>query len=94
MHTNVEIDCQDTLDISAVSAWWQDATQALNPQTQSPVCLSASSVQRIDAAGLQALLMLFKSAKKLQIEICWKDPSEALRHAAKLSGLEQALRLA
>lgn len=88
----MEIDCGGALDISAVAQWWEQAQSAL--QAGSPIRLKADALERIDAAGLQAILSLFLVAGKREIPIQWDSPSPALQQAATLTGLHEHLRLA
>jgi anti-anti-sigma regulatory factor len=86
-----EIDCGGVLDITEAAHWCAQASTAL--QTASEIRLKAESIQRIDAAGLQAILCLILSAKHRGIPIHWDNPSPALRQAATLTGLNQHLML-
>lgn len=86
------IECSGVLDITAVSQWCETAQAALH--TGTPICLKADALQRVDAAGLQALLGLFLAAEKLAIPVQWENPSDALQQAARLTGLSRYLQLA
>lgn len=88
----MDIDCGGVLDISIVAQWHAQAQSTL--QTASEIHLKADELQRIDAAGLQAVLCLFLSAQKRGISIHWDSPSPALLQAASLTGLNEQLALA
>ena len=92
MANQIEIDCGGVLDISAVSQWCEQAHTALH--TGAAIRLKADELQRVDAAGLQAILCLFLSASKRDITLQWERPSLALQQAAKITGLNEHLMLA
>jgi ABC-type transporter Mla MlaB component len=92
MEKQTEIDCGGALDISVVAQWWEQAQSAL--ETAALIRLKADELQRIDAAGLQAILLLFLDAKKREITIQWDGSSPALHQAATLTGLNEHLLLA
>jgi len=92
MAKQTEIECGGVLDISEVAQWWEQAQAAL--QTGLPIRLKAEDLQRVDAAGLQAILCLCIAAQKHEIAIEWDNPSPVLYQAATLTGLNQMLRLA
>lgn len=87
----MDIDCGGVLDISVVAQWWQQALTAL--KSGDPISIKAEDIQRVDAAGIQAILSLFKSAKQRDISIQIHNPSPALYEAAKLTGLNKELML-
>ncbi|MBI1423005.1 MAG: STAS domain-containing protein [Gammaproteobacteria bacterium] len=86
------IDCGGILDISLVSQWYEQAQSAL--QAGSPIQLKADELQRVDAAGLQAILCLFHAARQRDIPIAWEGQSPALQQAATLTGLNAQLGIA
>jgi anti-anti-sigma regulatory factor len=92
MDKQMVIDCGGVLDISVVSQWCEQAQAAL--QTGSAIHLKADDLQRIDAAGMQAVLSLFLAAKQREIAIQWDRSSPAVQHAAVLTGLTEYLLLA
>jgi len=92
MDQQIEIDCGGVLDITAVSQWCEQAQTSL--RTGAVIRLKADELQRIDAAGLQAVLCLFLSASKRDITLQWDRPSYALQQAAKITGLHEHLMLA
>ena len=92
MKNKIEIDCGAVLDIAVVAQWWEQTRATL--QTASAIMLKAEELQRIDAAGLQALLVLISTAHKREVPIQWNGPSAALQQAATLTGLNEHLLLA
>lgn len=92
MENQTEIDCGSVLDIAGIEHWWELAHGAL--QTGSPLRLKADELQRVDAAGLQAILCLFLTAQHRDIAIQWDKPSPVLNQAARLIGLDEMLKLA
>lgn len=86
------IDCGGVLDITVVAQWCKQGTEALN--TGTPICLKADSLQRVDAAGLSAILSLFLAAKQRSIPVIWENPSTALQESARLIGMSKYIELA
>ena len=66
--------------------------QALLEQ-QTPISLDASSVERADAAALQLFCSLFRTAEVQEVACQWSGVSDAMRQAAQLCGMEQALAM-
>ncbi len=60
---------------------------------ESAIKIDASQVTSIDAASLQLIYALWREANKLDIEISWQGPSDALLDAARLLGMESSLQL-
>ena len=88
----MEIDCGSVLDIAVVAQWCEQTRAAL--QTASEISLKADELQRIDAAGLQAILALIIAARSRDIPIEWNNPSAAIQQAATVTGLNEYLLLA
>jgi len=55
--------------------------------------IEASAVERMDTSVLQLLCALVKDADENGVGVEWKDPSEKLKHAVKLLGLNGPLKL-
>lgn len=91
MENQFDIDCGGILDISVVAQWWGQAQIAL--QTASLIRFKANELQRIDTAGLQAILALCLAARKHEIPIQWDSISPALQQAVTLTGLNKLLQL-
>ena len=58
-----------------------------------PVVLDTAKVERVDTAALQVLTAFFKDAGAQNLTIQWKDPTQAIKTAARLLGLEESLQL-
>jgi anti-anti-sigma regulatory factor len=56
-----------------------------------PVVLDGSRVEEIDTAMLQLLASLWRTARERGIPCAWQTASDALRHAAALIGVAEAL---
>lgn len=56
--------------------------------------MDGSQVRVIDTAILQLLVAVFRQAQQQQTGISWQQPSESLRNAAALLGLDTHLCLA
>lgn len=56
------------------------------------VSIEAKNVERVDTAGIQLLLAFKKSLKEREIAINWQHPTEQLRTAAAMLGLDEKLR--
>jgi phospholipid transport system transporter-binding protein len=56
-----------------------------------PVALDASRVERVDTAALQLLAAFCRTAREAGLALRWRDASPALREAAAMLGLHDAL---
>lgn len=83
--------CGDVLDISVVTERLAEFRDVL--ENQKEIELSAGELQRIDGAGIQILVALFRQAEQEQKEISWKDTSDSLLSAASLLGVSEELHL-
>ncbi len=59
-----------------------------------PVALDGSRVEEIDTAVLQLLVSLWRTARERGIPCAWQAASDALRQAAILIGVAEALHFA
>ena len=59
-----------------------------------PLVLDGSRVEEIDTAVLQLLASLWRTARERGIPCAWLTASDALRHAAALIGVAEALHFA
>jgi anti-anti-sigma regulatory factor len=57
------------------------------------ICLDGGALNRIDAAGLQLLLVVQQTLKETGHTLCWGEVSDALTGAADLLGLTDSLAL-
>jgi len=85
------VTCGDVLDISAVAAKLPEFKDVL--ENQKTIEVSAAGLQRVDGAGIQMLVALFRQAEQEQKDISWKDTSESLLSAASLLGVSEQLHL-
>ena len=85
------IDCNEIFDISVVTDFKAMVQQAM--AEGGDMIIDASKVERIDAAALQLLAALFRDSEHKGVKISWNNPSEPLKYAAKLTGLEAVLGL-
>lgn len=83
------VDCGSILDITVVMQWREQALAAL--KAGGSLSLNAENLQRVDAAGLQALLALVIAAEQNSIQLHWENPSPVLQKAADLLGLREEL---
>lgn len=89
--TSTAVMCGDVLDISVVAQKHTEFREAL--EKKQAIEVSAGELQRVDGAGMQMLVALFRQAEQDQLEIKWKDTSESLRDAALLLGVKDYLHL-
>lgn len=85
------IDCGDVLDISVVKALQTKLIDA--NLTGEPLQLNAQALQRIDTAGMQLLIALFRDAAEEQRKVAWQSTSPALLAAAQYIGATEILAL-
>ena len=57
------------------------------------VKLKANEVEHVDGAGIQLLAVLFKQAKKDNLELGWESVSKELMNAVELMGLKEHLNM-
>lgn len=88
---NTTVACGDVLDISVVGQKHTEFKNAL--ESKQAIEIAAGELQRIDGAGIQMLVALFRQAEQDQLEINWKGKSESLLEAASLLGLQKQLHL-
>jgi ABC-type transporter Mla MlaB component len=80
-----------SLDIAAADMLREQLMQALTGHQ--PVVLDAVNVGRVDTAALQVLTAFIKDAGAQNLDVQWKEPTQALRNAAHLLGLHDSLLL-
>ena len=85
------IECNDVLDVSMLSDFKALLHQASGQN--SPIVLDASQLERIDGAALQLMAAFFIESQESGLSVAWRSPSEALKNAANLTGLNQILQL-
>jgi len=85
------IECNEGLDVSMVTDFKVLLKQAAGQDL--PIVLDATSMERIDGAGLQLFAAFFMEAQESGLSISWRSPPEALLHAAEITGLKGVLNL-
>ena len=85
----VVIVLEDSLDISVCEELQAKLRSAL--EATSPLVLDAQGVSRADAAALQLLTAFVRKVNEDHGEVSWRDPSRALRDAARLVDLDTHL---
>ena len=83
--------CGDVLDISVVGEKHAEFKQVL--EAGEAIELSAGELQRIDGAGIQMLVALFRQAQQENVDISWRDTSDCLSEAASVLGVSTQLKL-
>lgn len=63
------------------------------PKESRDVVLDASRVDAVDTAGLQLLVAFVRDTASQGVNVSWREPPEALCHAAACLDLEGPLRL-
>ena len=86
--TSVNVDCDEVLDISCVAELYERLKEKVT--NQGDIVLNAKDVERTDAAVLQMFTTLFSAEG---VNVCWNEPSEALKRSAALLGLSEKLKL-
>jgi len=79
-------------DISKSQALKNEMMALINDNDE--IDINAADVERIDGSALQLLCALFSYANQNNLIINWIDPSEALRDAAQILGMQEILELA
>ncbi|VUD56412.1 hypothetical protein TDB9533_02067 [Thalassocella blandensis] len=93
MATSVDFHLPQNLTIANVQGLHDQLEALVGEQDCDKVTLQAEDVQRADTAGIQLLLAFVHASKERQIAVDWKEPSDKLRAAAKVLGLDQDLGL-
>jgi two-component system chemotaxis response regulator CheY len=83
--------CEASLDIALVQTWHSRLQEVL--ALQQPVMLEAAQVERADTAALQLLCVFIQEATAQGVAVHWREPSPALRNAARLLDLTGYLSL-
>ena len=90
--TERELELPESLEVAGVAAL-AEAWVAQLGQGKGPLRLAGGAVRRVDAAGLQLLYALIRAAGEQGRAAEWLSASDALRDAARLADMAQALRL-
>lgn len=86
-----KISCEEVMDISVASELYKKLKKSLDMN----VCITidAENVERVDTAILQVFYSFFNEATSRGVEVSWNNPSESLRLASRLIGVDEVLRL-
>jgi len=79
-------------DISKSQALKNEMMALINDNDE--IDINAADVERIDGSALQLLCALFNYANQNNLIINWIDPSDALKEAAQILGMQEILELA
>ncbi len=85
------IECGQVLDITSIDTWYKAAVEVL--AKDEPLTIRSEELQRIDAAGLQALTAIYQAAKEKNLNVTWQAPAAVLVDSATLLGLHETLEL-
>ncbi|HEC28065.1 MAG TPA: STAS domain-containing protein [Gammaproteobacteria bacterium] len=85
------VNCEESFDISRVSALHEKLTKALNEGRS--VTIDAIRVERTDAAMLQMLSAFARDSREKSVTLKWKSVSEEFRNSANLLDLDGVLEL-
>ncbi len=89
---STEIKLPENLTIHHIDDHFNHLNQQFN-DAEKDITLEASSVETVDSAGLQTLLILIKNSLDNEKSISWKNPPEILQTSSEKLGLSQALVL-
>jgi anti-anti-sigma regulatory factor len=87
-----EIKLPENLTIHHIEAHFNELNKLFN-DSGDEISMDASSVDTIDTAGLQTLLILVTNAIENGKVITWLNPSEIIKTSAEKLGLMQELQL-
>ncbi len=87
-----EIKLPENLTIHHIEAHFSELNKLFN-DSGDEISMNASSVETIDTAGLQTLLILVTNAIENGKVIIWSNPSEIIKTSAEKLGVMQELQL-
>ena len=85
------ISCGESLDIDHITSFYSRFNKGM--QKSSVVIVKADTVNKVDTAGLQLLLVVIKELSLSGGRLEWKKPSKKLIEVASLLGLTDQLGL-
>jgi anti-anti-sigma factor len=85
------ISCGEALTIANAANLHEQLQKAL--AKNSTIELEASTVEKVDTAGLQVIVALSRELEKSGGNIVWKNPSEKVVHAVSTLGLNPFLAM-
>ena len=86
------LDCDEILDITRIQQWHDAAVQQIG-NVADELNIQVSSLQKIDTAGIQALLSVVKYVEAKGGRVIWSELSPAFINAATMLGLAGSLRM-
>ena len=87
-----EIKLPENLTIHHIDAHFNELNTLFNDASDE-ITLEASSIETIDTAGLQTLLVLVKNASENGKNVVWLNSPDVLKDSAEKLGLTQELLL-
>lgn len=87
----LQIDCEETLDISMAQDLHKKLDKALGEAR--PIVVNTSKVERVDASIIQMFCALSQAAKNQQLALEWQEPSKKFLSSVHLLDLGDSLGL-
>lgn len=84
------IQLPESLTIHHIESHFNDLNKKFNDMSDQ-IIIEASALETIDTSGLQALLVLVKTATDNGKTVTWQEIPEILTTSAKKIGIDQAL---
>ena len=86
------LDCGEFLDITQIQQWQTAALAQLVGITED-LNIDVSALQKIDTAGIQALVAVVQYVEARGHNVVWSELSPAFINAATILGLQNTLRM-
>lgn len=90
---SIEISLPESLTIHQIDENYSQLLEKLSVSEES-ITLDGSNVESIDTSGLQALIVLIRTAQESDKQIQWQNASDVLKESAQKVGLSEALLFA
>lgn len=87
----LQIDCEETMDISIAQKLHKQLLKALTEERS--VMVNASKVERVDASILQMFCALSQAVRQQELSLEWQEPSQKFQDSARLLDLGDSLGL-
>lgn len=84
-NASLQIDCEETLDISMAQELYEQLLAALNDEQS--IVVNASKVERVDASILQMFCVLSEAARQQELTLEWQEPSQKFKDSVHLLDL-------
>ncbi len=91
MSNLVEIELPENLTIANIHPIHERLEAAVDDDDHDSILIKASSVTRVDTAGVQLLHAFVVAARDRSIDLDWDEPSEKLCSVVGLLGMEKVL---